>query len=100
MASTTAIRDMEPPSKPSRMPASLLVRQGDFSRSSRPLGGRSVLCGSVMPLAREVADSLRISKQIYVATRRADGAPSKVVPGWFILDGEAVCFTTRPERHK
>ena len=59
-----------------------------------------MLCDSVMSLAREVADSLRISKQIYVATRRADGAPSKVVPVWFILDGEAVYFTTGPESHK
>src|SRR5882724_11570903 len=91
---------MEAPSKASRMPASLLVRKGIFSRLSRPLGGRSVLCGSVMPLAREVAESLRISKQRYVATRRADGAPSKVVPVCFMFDGEAVYFTTGPESHK
>ena len=35
-----------------------------------------------------------------MATRRADGTPSKVVPVWFILDGEAVYFTTGPESHK
>src|SRR5439155_24781870 len=69
-------------------------------RPSRRPAGRSVLCGSVMPLAREVASSLRISKQIYVATRRADGAQSKVVPVWFMLDGEAIYFTTGPESHK
>src|SRR6266403_1383817 len=47
-----------------------------------------------------VAESLRAAKQIYVATRRADGAESKVVPVWFMFDGDAVYFTTAPESHK
>src|SRR5438552_13029131 len=90
---------MEPPSKWRECPRGFSLVKS-ISRPSRRPAGRSVLCGSVMPLAREVADSLRISKQIYVATRRADGTPSKVVPVWFILDGEAVYFTTGPESHK
>src|SRR5438034_263731 len=53
-----------------------------------------------MPLAPDAVAALRSAKQIYVATRRADGTPSKVVPVWFILDGEAVYFTTGPESHK
>ena len=53
-----------------------------------------------MPLPAKVVEALRAAKQIYVATRRADGAPSKVVPVWFMLDGEAVYFTTGPESHK
>jgi len=53
-----------------------------------------------MPLAPDAVAALRSAKQIYVATRRADGTPSKVVPVWFMLDGEAVYFTTGPESHK
>ena len=53
-----------------------------------------------MPLAPDAVAALRSAKQIYVATRRADGTPSKIVPVWFILDGEAVYFTTGPESHK
>ena len=47
-----------------------------------------------------VADALRGAKQIYVATRRADGAQSKVVPVWFMFEGDAVYFTTGPGSHK
>src|SRR5881628_644620 len=53
-----------------------------------------------MPLAPDAVAALRSAKQIYVATRRADGTPSKVVPVWFTVDGEAVYFTTGPESHK
>ena len=53
-----------------------------------------------MSLPPEIATALRAAKQIYVATRRADGSPSKVVPVWFSLDGEAVYFTTGPGSHK
>jgi PPOX class probable F420-dependent enzyme len=48
----------------------------------------------------DVADALRSSKQIYIATRRADGSQSKVVPVWFMYDGDAIYFTTAPESHK
>jgi PPOX class probable F420-dependent enzyme len=47
-----------------------------------------------------LADSLRTAKQIYVATRRRDGAESKAVPVWFMFDGDAVYFTTAPGSHK
>lgn len=47
-----------------------------------------------------VTDALRTAKEIYVATRRADGTPSKAVPVWFMFDGEAVYFTTAPGSHK
>ena len=48
----------------------------------------------------EVADALRSAKQIYVATRRADGTQSSVVPVWFMFDGDAVYFTTGPTSPK
>jgi hypothetical protein len=48
----------------------------------------------------EVANALRSSKHVYVATKRADGTPSKVVPVWFMFDGDAIYFTTGPESHK
>jgi len=50
--------------------------------------------------APEVAEALRTSKQIYVATRRADGSVSKVVPVWFMFDGDAVYFSTAPTSYK
>ena len=53
-----------------------------------------------MPFAPAVAGALRTAKQIWVATRRADGAPSKAVPVWFMVDGDAIYFSTGPESHK
>jgi PPOX class probable F420-dependent enzyme len=53
-----------------------------------------------MPLSEIVTQALGAAKQIYVATRRADGTPSKAVPVWFMFDGEAVYFTTGPGSHK
>jgi PPOX class probable F420-dependent enzyme len=50
--------------------------------------------------APDVVEALRTSKEIYVATRRKDGTPSKVVPVWFMFDGEAIYFATGPESHK
>jgi PPOX class probable F420-dependent enzyme len=50
--------------------------------------------------APDVASALRDAKQLYVATRRADGKPSKIVPVWFMYDGDAVYFTTAPESYK
>jgi PPOX class probable F420-dependent enzyme len=48
----------------------------------------------------EVLDALRDAKNIYVATRRADGTQSKVVPVWFTLDHDWLCFMTEPASHK
>ena len=48
----------------------------------------------------EVAEALSTSKHIYVATRRADGTISAVVPVWFMFDGEAVYFATGPDSYK
>jgi Pyridoxamine 5'-phosphate oxidase len=48
----------------------------------------------------EVTEALRTSKNLYVATERADGSPSKVSPIWFMFDGEAVYFTTLPTSYK
>lgn len=48
----------------------------------------------------DVAEALRTSKEIHVATRRADGSESKVVPVWFMYDGDAIYFATGPESYK
>jgi len=48
----------------------------------------------------DLAAALATSKQIYVATRRVDGTESKVVPVWFMFDGDAIYFTTGPDSHK
>jgi len=48
----------------------------------------------------DVASALRSSKELYVATRRADGSQSKVVPVWFMFDGDAIYFATAPKSYK
>jgi len=48
----------------------------------------------------EVTAALQTSKEIYVATKRANGSLSKVVPVWFMYDGDAVYFATAPESYK
>jgi general stress protein 26 len=48
----------------------------------------------------EVTTALQSSKEIYVATKRANGTMSKVVPVWFMFDGEAIYFATLPDSHK
>jgi PPOX class probable F420-dependent enzyme len=48
----------------------------------------------------DVQQALETSKQLYVATRRADGSTSAVAPIWFMFDGDAVYFTTTPDSHK
>ncbi len=48
----------------------------------------------------DVADALKTSKNLYVATKRKDGSQSKVAPIWFMYDGRAVYFTTTPGTHK
>ena len=50
--------------------------------------------------APNVADALRTSSYIYVATKRSSGTQSKVVPVWFTYDGDAIYFTTSPESYK
>ena len=48
----------------------------------------------------EVTSALQTSKEIYVATKRANGTLSKVVPVWFMYDGEAIYFSTLPTSYK
>ena len=48
----------------------------------------------------DVAEALRTSKEIHVATRRHDGSQSKVVPVWFMFDGDAIYFATSPDSYK
>jgi PPOX class probable F420-dependent enzyme len=62
----------------------------------------TVLAASIATagFAPDVAAALRTSKEIYVATRRTDGSTSKVVPVWFMYDGDAVYFATGPTSHK
>jgi hypothetical protein len=50
--------------------------------------------------APDVVEALKTSSHLYVGTRRADGSQSKVVPVWFMYDGDAVYFTTAPGSHK
>jgi PPOX class probable F420-dependent enzyme len=50
--------------------------------------------------APDVTNALRTSKQIYVATKRADGTRSKIVPVWFMYDGDAIYFATGPNSYK
>jgi PPOX class probable F420-dependent enzyme len=47
-----------------------------------------------------VAEALRTSSYIYVATRRADGSQANVVPVWFTVDADAIYFTSAPESYK
>jgi hypothetical protein len=48
----------------------------------------------------DVTKALESSKEIYVATKRANGTLSKVVPVWFMFDGDAIYFATLPSSHK
>jgi hypothetical protein len=48
----------------------------------------------------EVTSALQTSKEIYVATKRANGSLSKVVPVWFMYDGDAIYFSTLPSSYK
>lgn len=50
--------------------------------------------------APDVVAALRTSKEIYVATERKDGSLSKVVPIWFMYDGECVYTSSAPGAHK
>lgn len=48
----------------------------------------------------EVTAALQTSKEIYVATKRHNGSLSKVVPVWFMFDGDAIYFATLPSSYK
>lgn len=60
----------------------------------------AVAVGHAAAFPTTVAEALRTSKQLYVATKRKDGAQSSVAPIWFMFDGDAVYFTTGPDTHK
>jgi general stress protein 26 len=68
-----------------------------------PLAVAAVVLGATVAAASfppDVVRALETSSHLYVATRRADGTPSTVVPVWFNWDGEAITFTTSPTSHK
>ena len=56
--------------------------------------------GGASGFAPSVTEGLRTADYIYVATQRKDGSASKVVPVWFMFDGEAIYFTTGPASYK
>ena len=60
----------------------------------------AVAAGHAATFPPTVAEALRTSKQLYVATKRKDGTQSSVAPIWFMFDGDAVYFTTTPGTHK
>jgi PPOX class probable F420-dependent enzyme len=62
------------------------------------VGLAAVASGAGFPPA--VTHALESSKNLYVATRRRDGAQSQVAPIWFMFDGQAVYFTTVPTSYK
>jgi hypothetical protein len=56
--------------------------------------------GSVHVFPADFAAQLARSKEIYVATQRADGTRSSAVPVWFGFMDNAIWFTTSPGSHK
>jgi hypothetical protein len=64
------------------------------------LGGVFVAMAAQARFSPEVTTALETSKEIYVATQRKDGSLSKVVPVWFMYDGDAVYFATLPTSYK
>jgi len=48
----------------------------------------------------DVDSALKTASHLYVGTRRKDGSQSKIVPIWFMYDGQAIYFTTTPGSHK
>jgi len=52
------------------------------------------------PLPDDMKGALGAQKELYVATRRADGSVSKAVPIWFWWDGKDLYFTTSPDSYK
>ena len=64
------------------------------------LGGMAIAMVASAGFAPDVTAALERSKEIYVATKRHNGTLSKVVPVWFMFDGDAIYFTTLPSSHK
>ena len=60
----------------------------------------AVTAVSAAQFAPDVRQALQTSKQLYVATRRADGSTSSLAPIWFMFDGDAIYFTTESGSHK
>jgi PPOX class probable F420-dependent enzyme len=50
--------------------------------------------------APDVRQALANAKNLYVATKRTDGTTSTVSPVWFMVDDDAVYFTTVPTSYK
>ena len=65
-----------------------------------------LLCGLLVAavagagFSPDVTAALQSSKEIYVATKRHNGTMSKVVPVWFMFDGDAIYFATLPSSYK
>jgi PPOX class probable F420-dependent enzyme len=67
------------------------------------LGLGLVALGAVVAAAQfppDVRQALAAAKNLYVATKRADGTTSKVSPVWFMADDDALYFTTVPTSYK
>ena len=47
-------------------------------------------------LSSDVREAIATAKNLYVATKRADGSPSKPSPIWFMVEDDAIYFTTVP----
>jgi len=60
----------------------------------------AAMTANAEPLSDQIKAGLSENKQIYVATRRADGSVSDAVPIWFSWDGKDLYFTTSPDSHK
>jgi general stress protein 26 len=58
------------------------------------------LAAPATALSPEMQTALNDGKEIYVATRRANGSRSSAAPVWFWWDGQYVYFTTAPDSHK
>lgn len=54
----------------------------------------------VRALTETTKTQLQTAKEIYIATKRANGEWSAAVPVWFIYDGDAVYLTTDPTSNK
>lgn len=54
----------------------------------------------VRALSEAARTKLHTEKEIYVATKRANGEWSTAAPVWFIYDGEAVYLTAAPTSYK
>jgi general stress protein 26 len=56
--------------------------------------------GNAEVLSQQLADSLKTTQYIYVATRRTNGQWSTAAPVWFMYEEGKVYFTTAPSSHK